>query len=98
MEDPSHLKRHGISVMDVAFIKTLASREQFRDRYLQQRHPIAADRMLWRAQTFRHLVHLIPRQNILELSCGEGIFTRQLANTLRAEIPLQPWHSLARSG
>ena len=69
-------------------IETLAIREQYRDRYLQQRDPIAEDRMLWRAQTFRHIVHLLPGQTILELGCGEGIFTRQLARVSRGENPI----------
>jgi len=77
-----------MSAKDVSLIETLASREQFRDRYLQHRDPIAHDRMLWRAQTFRHMVHLLPGQSILELGCGEGIFTRQLVNVLRAENPI----------
>ena len=41
--------------------------------------------MLWRAQTFRHMVHLLPGQTILELGCGRGIFTRQLARVSRGE-------------
>ncbi|MGD9026206.1 MAG: glycosyltransferase [Desulfobacterales bacterium] len=41
--------------------------------------------MLWRAQSFRHLIHLLPGQSILELGCGRGIFTRQLAFVSRGE-------------
>jgi SAM-dependent methyltransferase len=68
---------------DNSFIETLALRERLRDDYLLQRDPIGEDRMLWRAQTFRHMVHLLPGQTILELGCGEGIFTRQLARVSR---------------
>ena len=70
---------------DTLLIETLAIREQFRDHYLQRRDPIAEDRMLWRAQTFRHMVHLLPGQTILELGCGQGIFTRQLVRVSRGE-------------
>jgi dolichol-phosphate mannosyltransferase len=70
---------------DTSLIETLAIREQFRDRYLQHRDPIADDRMFWRAQTFRHMVHLLPGQTILELGCGRGIFTRQLVRVSRGE-------------
>lgn len=73
---------------NASFIETLALREQFRDHYLQHRDPIAEDRMLWRAQTFRHMVHLLPGQTILELGCGEGIFTRQLVRVSRGENPI----------
>ena len=69
----------------MSFIGALAIREQFRDAYLRHHDPIADDRMLWRAQTFRHMVHLLPGQTILELGCGRGIFTRQLARVSRGE-------------
>lgn len=67
------------------FIKTLSRREQFRDKYWQKRDPIIKDRLLWRAQTFRHLVHLLPNQSILELGCAKGLFTEQLYKVTRGE-------------
>lgn len=67
---------------------TLALRERYRDAYLEQRDPIAADRMLWRAATFRHVTHLLPGQSVLELGCGRGHFTRQLARVTRGENPI----------
>ena len=66
----------------------LAARERYREAYIQDRDPIAADRMLWRAQAFRHLVHLLPGQTILELGCGRGLFTRQLVGVSRGENPI----------
>src|SRR5262245_10847292 len=66
-------------------IKTLAIREQYRDHYWERRVPIAAERLLWRAQTFRHMVHLLPGQTILELGSGKGLFTRQLAHVSRGK-------------
>lgn len=77
------MKRSGGDGEHDPFAATLAIRENFRDRYLQRRDPIAEDRMLWRAQTFRHLVHLLPGQTILELGCGRGMLTRQLARVSR---------------
>ena len=70
------------------FATVLAARERYREAYLQRRDPIAEDRMLWRAQTFRHLVHLLPGQSILELGCGRGLFTRRLAEVSRGENPI----------
>ena len=77
-----------MTVNDTSIIGTLAIREQFRDRYFENHDPIADDRMLWRAHTFRHMVHLLPGQTILELGCGRGMFTRQLARVTRGENPI----------
>ena len=66
-------------------VATLAMRERHREWYLRARDPIGEDRMLWRAQAFRHLVHLLPKQTILELGCGGGTFTRQLVRVTRGE-------------
>ena len=54
----------------------------------RNRDPIADDRLLWRAQTFRHTVHLLPGQTILELGCGELRFTRALLRITRGENPI----------
>jgi SAM-dependent methyltransferase len=62
--------------------------EQYRDQYGMKRDPIYQDRLLWRAQTFRHLVHLLPGQTILELGCGRSLFTRQLLRVSRSENPI----------
>jgi dolichol-phosphate mannosyltransferase len=68
-----------------SFSSTLAARERYRDDYWRKRDPIAEDRLLWRAQTFRHMVHLLPGQKILELGCGEGRFTQALLQVSRGE-------------
>src|SRR5437764_434067 len=67
---------------------TLALREQVREEYWKRRDPIINDRMLWRAQAFRHIMHLLPGQSILEIGCGDGAFTRQLIKVTRRECPL----------
>ena len=70
---------------DATLVSTLAVREHYRDDYWRKRDPIVQDRLLWRAQTFRHAVHLLPGQTILELGCGEGLFTRALLRVTRGE-------------
>ncbi|MCC6139555.1 MAG: glycosyltransferase [Nitrospira sp.] len=77
-----------MSASDQSMLHTLALREKTRDRYLLQRDPIATDRLHWRAQSFRHLVHLLPGQTILELGCGQGLFTRQLVQVTRGRNPI----------
>jgi dolichol-phosphate mannosyltransferase len=71
-----------------SMVSTLSLREQVRSAYSKHRDPIFDDRMLWRAQSFRHLMHLLPGHRILELGCGEGVFTRQLVNTTRHECAI----------
>ena len=69
-------------------VSTLAVRERYRDEYWQRHDPIVRDRLLWRAQTIRHTLHLLPGQTILELGCGAGMFTRPLVRVTRGENPL----------
>ncbi|MDH4231853.1 MAG: bifunctional class I SAM-dependent methyltransferase/glycosyltransferase family 2 protein [Nitrospirota bacterium] len=69
-------------------METLGIRENYRDLYWLKRDPIYADRLLWRAQTFRHIVHLLPEQTILELGSGQGLFTRRLLAVSRGENPV----------
>ena len=69
-------------------LATLGMRERFRDDYWSRRDPISEDRLQWRAQTFRHLVHLLPGESILELGSGSGLFTRQLHRLTRGANPL----------
>ena len=73
---------------DPSLLSTLAIRERYRDEYWRKHDPIADDRLLWRAQTFRHTVHLLPGQTILELACGELRFTRALLRVSRGENPV----------
>ena len=79
---------------------SLAVRERYRDEYWRKHDPIADDRLLWRAQTFRHTVHLLPGQTILELGCGELRLTRALLHVSRKENPItaitfRSWPSVA---
>ena len=69
-------------------IETLGVREQYRDQYWLRKDPIYEDRLLWRAQTFRHIVHLLPDQSIIELGAGQGLFTQQLLRVSRQENPI----------
>src|SRR6266404_8551968 len=70
---------------DSSFHSALVVRERYREDYWRKHDPIAEDRLLWRAQTFRHTVHLLPGQTILELACGEGLFTHALLQVCRGE-------------
>jgi dolichol-phosphate mannosyltransferase len=69
-------------------IETLGIRERYRDQYWQRRDPICDDRLMWRAQAFRHMVHLLPNQTVLELGAGQGLFSRQLLRVSRGENPI----------
>ena len=54
----------------------VALRERYRDWYATKRDPIADERFLWRAQSFRHLVHLLPGQSILLSWAAEAWHSR----------------------
>jgi len=69
-------------------IAQLAVRERYRDTYWRELDPIVSHRLLWRAQTLRHTVHLLPGQRILELGAGEGRFTWALRGVTREENPI----------
>lgn len=71
-----------------SLIPILALRERYRDDYWEKHDPILEDRLLWRAQTFRHTVHLLPGQTILELGCGEGKLTSALLQGTSQENPI----------
>lgn len=71
-----------------SLVSNLSLRERYRDEYWQRHDPIVEDRLLWRAQSFRHTVHLLPGQTILELGCGELRFTRTLLGVSRGENPI----------
>ena len=73
---------------DSSLVLTLALREKYRDEYWREHDPITDDRLLWRAQTFRHTVHLLPGQTILELGCGQLRLTRALLRVSRNENPI----------
>ena len=69
-------------------VSILELRERYRDEYWRKRDPIIEDRLLWRAQTFRHTVHLLPGETILELGCGQLRLTRALSRVSRNENPI----------
>ena len=60
-------------------IDGLARRENHAADYRKRHDPIAEERLVWQAHTFRHLVHLLPGETILEIGSGDGGFTRALA-------------------
>src|SRR5206468_1697417 len=77
-----------VSAPDRRIIERLATREEFRTRYWERNDPIVDDRLLWRAQTLRHMVHLLPGQTNLEDGCGSGRVTTPLARVSRADTPV----------
>jgi SAM-dependent methyltransferase len=66
----------------------IAARERVSDRYWSRRDPIRELRLHWRAQTIRHMFHLLPGETILELGCGSGGLTQALTRVTRGECPI----------
>jgi dolichol-phosphate mannosyltransferase len=69
-------------------LDALAQRELYAIGYRARRDPIPAERLVWQAHIFRHLVHLLPDEKILEIGSGEGAFTRALVNMTRGRNPV----------
>lgn len=69
-------------------IAALAEREAYRDWYHANKEPIPDDRLLWQAQAFRHLVHLLPGESLLEVGGGAGHFTTPLVQVSRGRNPI----------
>src|ERR1700730_11380628 len=69
-------------------LAALAMRERVTDRYWSHEDSINELRIWWRAQTVRHMFHLLPGESILELGCGSGKLTRALAEVTRNECPI----------
>lgn len=77
-----------MTILPDVMLSTLRMRERVRDAYWKRRDPILEDRMEWRAHSFRHVMHVLPGQTILELGCGECTFTRHLVDTTRNECAI----------
>ena len=69
-------------------IDSLARRERHAAEYRIRRDPIAAERLVWQAHIFRHLVHLLPGETIMEIGSGDGGFTKALADMTHGRNPL----------
>src|SRR3989338_9218596 len=62
--------------------------EKSRMGYWGQYDHFIAERMQWRAPTLRHIFHILPRQKILEIGAGSGIFTQAMIKVTRNECPV----------
>jgi 2-polyprenyl-3-methyl-5-hydroxy-6-metoxy-1,4-benzoquinol methylase len=69
-------------------LAAVATRERATDQYWSQADPINELRIWWRAQTVRHMFHLLPGESLLELGCGSGKLTRALAKVTRNECSI----------
>jgi dolichol-phosphate mannosyltransferase len=75
------------AISPLAF-SAIVSREQASDRYWSRVDTISETRLLWRAQTVRHMFHLLPGESILVLSCGSGTIVPALAEVTRGQCPI----------
>ncbi|NQU60690.1 MAG: glycosyltransferase [Rhodospirillales bacterium] len=66
----------------------MVNRERDRDLYRATKDPICRERLLWQAYSFRHLVHLLPGETILELGSGNGWLTVALASMSKGRNPI----------
>ncbi len=56
----------------------LSEQEKRRTIYWNKFDPFVKLRMSWRASVMRHLFHILPGQEILEIGAGDGTFISRL--------------------
>jgi SAM-dependent methyltransferase len=66
----------------------MRERERASDRYWSRDDSLGELRCWWRAQTVRHIFHVLPGETILELGSGSGTLTRPLVRATRGECPI----------
>src|SRR5690242_11145155 len=71
-----------------AALEASAARERVSDRYWSHLDPIKELRLWWRAQTVRHMFHVLPGETILVLAAGSGQLTQALVRATRQECPI----------
>ena len=69
-------------------LDAVASREQASIHYWSRRDPLNDLRTAWRANTVRHMFHLLPGEALLELGAGAGNLTQALVRVTRGECPI----------
>ena len=87
----AHIGRHPA-------IDALARRESYAAEYRIRHDPIAAERLVWQAQIFRHLVHLLPGETIMEIGSGDRTFTRALVTVTRGRNPVLAVTATGKAG
>jgi dolichol-phosphate mannosyltransferase len=79
-------------------INALARRESHTANYRARSDPISTERLLWQAHTFRHLVHLLPGETILEIGSSDGAFAKALLNMTRGRNALMTVTAAEQAG
>jgi 2-polyprenyl-3-methyl-5-hydroxy-6-metoxy-1,4-benzoquinol methylase len=66
----------------------LLKQEELRTYYWTKIDHFVEMRMGWRASVVRHLFHILPRQSVLEIGAGNGVFSKALGKATRHECPI----------
>jgi dolichol-phosphate mannosyltransferase len=76
------------NAISLGALDAIRRREQVADRYWTLKDTIRELRLRWRAQTVRHMLHLLPGESILVLACGSGTLVQALVAVTRGECPI----------
>jgi SAM-dependent methyltransferase len=68
--------------------ESVAARELASARYWTRKDPLRIPRLWWRAQTARHMFHLLPGESILILSSSDPGLVKALSVISRGECPI----------
>ena len=66
----------GLNAISESALRSIIDRERVSDRYWTYKDRLNEMRIWWRGCTVRHLLHVLPRETILELGCDSGTLTR----------------------
>ena len=88
LADPTSPPTSPPDALSPAAFEALCLRERASDRYWRRNDTIRKERLYWRAQTARHLFHILPGETVLVLAGGTGGLAATLRNVTRGECPL----------
>ena len=74
--------------MTTQLIENLQAMERTAEQYRSNLSDTIQNKLKWRARHVRHALHVLPKEQVLEIGAGSGIWTEKLAREFRSELPI----------